>query len=91
MASLEGSLANLVLLDVVSSAQADHPAVGGLEASSSIGAAADVGAFDGTSGTARDRAGVLAYPGAVRRAEPCRCARRALAVKPLRELELCHW
>lgn len=90
MAFFEGRLADLVLLDMVGSAQADRPAVGGLEAGAAVGPAADVGAFDRETGAARDRAGVPADPGAVGRALPCRCARRSLAVKPLRELQSGH-
>lgn len=68
MAFFEGRLADLVLLDMVGSAQADRPAVGGLKTGSAVGAAADMGTFDGALCTARDRAGVFAHPGAVSRA-----------------------
>lgn len=54
MPSFERRLADPVLLDVVSSAQANRPAVGRLEAGAAIGPAADVGAFDRVPSAARD-------------------------------------
>jgi len=70
MPSFERGLANVVLLDVVGAAQANRPAVRGLESGSAVGAAPDMGTFDRAAGTARDRAGVIADPGAVSRALP---------------------
>lgn len=51
-------LANLVLLEMVELAEADRPFVAGLESKASIGAAANMSAFDRQSPTACDRTAV---------------------------------
>jgi len=65
VALFEGVLANAVLLLVVGAAQADCPAVGGFEGKATVGAAADMGAFDGAAGAAGHAAMVAPHPGAV--------------------------
>lgn len=59
---LELAFSELVLFSVMIATKADRPFVGGFEADSSIGTGADVGAFDGGAGAARNRAMVAADP-----------------------------
>ena len=68
MLLLEPTFSEPMLLGVVMGAQADAPAVGGLEGGAAIGAAAHMGAFDGEPLAARDRTMMPAYPCAVSRA-----------------------
>ncbi|QIK79638.1 hypothetical protein G7077_12705 [Sphingomonas piscis] len=65
MLSFERRFTDPVLLHVVVGAEANHPSVGGLERRAAVGAAAHVSTFAGVVGAARDRAGVMANPGAV--------------------------
>lgn len=67
MLLFEPWFAKPVLFGVVMRAQADAPAVGRLERSAAIGAGAHMGAFDGPSPAAGNRAVMPADPGAVGR------------------------
>ena len=87
---LERSFTDGVLLDMVITAEADRPVIGGLESNTSIGVAADVSTLDRAAEAARNAAVVAAHPGTVSRAlAPARLA-RALTLKPVRELESGH-
>lgn len=75
MPLLEGGLADLVLIDVVGSAQADGPAVGGFEPHAAVSVGVNVGTVDGEVGAARNTAMMPSHPRAVCRAF-ARLARR---------------
>ena len=68
VALLERGLAYAVLLAVMLPAQADGPAVGGLETLSAIGALSHMSALDGSGRAVRHAATVAADPGPVSRA-----------------------
>lgn len=65
---LEPWFAEPMLLGMVEAAQADAPAVGGLERGAAIGAGADVGALDRQAPAAGYTAMMAADPGPVSRA-----------------------
>ena len=67
VAYFECGFAYAVLLRVVSAAQADGPAVGGLERAAAVGTRANVGALDRAGETTGDRTAMPPDPGAVRR------------------------
>ena len=68
MLLLEPALPEPMLLGMVTGAQANAPAVGGLEGCTSIGAGANMGALDGQALAAGHRAVMAADPGTMGRA-----------------------
>ena len=62
---LERRLSDLVLLEVVGVAKTDAPAIRGLHPHASVGATANVSAFDGERAAAADRAAVPPHPGSM--------------------------
>ena len=83
-------LAPLVLLDMVSTAEADRPSIRWLESDTPISVAADVGTLDRALQTAWNAAVMAANPGAVSRALAAVPLAAVVALKPVRKLELGH-
>lgn len=85
VAPLKRRFADPVLLGVVGAAQADGPAVGGLERAAAVGAQANVGALDRIGKTTQDRTAMPPHPGTVRRTR-ARVIDAPLADEPGREV-----
>ena len=84
VALLKRGLADLVLLQMMSSTETDGPSIRGLETRASIRLAPDVRAFDRPQKTAGDAAVMPAYPGAVSGALAACPITSFLALKPVR-------